>query len=515
MASRRVASASTSPGTEPSVPRTDSWLRGESPSNHVVGASTRQVGRRIENVMWTPPAAGTRSSVGSHRPEPSEPALQRPRRILDLLGARIRAASRCPPPSPRPRGSRTRPPRTRATAGRFTRRIQPERPAIGQSGEADQRGRLSARRGAERVLQCLSGCLGAREHHGIVVQPDRLDQPPGEDVVQILRALRLDQIVVGVGGDAGLPCEQVAGSSVSVSGRAPIFASQRASSPLSRRSVTRLVPFAHVATGSESACAGRSTPESTSSDSYSSRTRTPASSGTSVAKAIESSSSSRSETAASKHADGPLGELAFRGAVGGDLGCRAVEVGVLGERAVQVVGELASAVLEAVAHITSTSARRRPCRPSPRRPPRSSARPPRASPSSSSAASVSAARASASSSKRPPRIWASSSSVLIPAASAKRRTRRSASSVMLLSIRDRSVPFSRRSMILEEMSVHAVRFTIDGGDARIGRLDGETVTDAGPRRPAGLRADRRGLAAARIGERCRRIRSRRSACSRR
>jgi 2-keto-4-pentenoate hydratase/2-oxohepta-3-ene-1,7-dioic acid hydratase in catechol pathway len=30
------------------------------------------------------------------------------------------------------------------------------------------------------------------------------------------------------------------------------------------------------------------------------------------------------------------------------------------------------------------------------------------------------------------------------------------------------------------MPVHAVRFTFNGGDARIGRLDGDTVTDAGP-----------------------------------
>jgi 2,4-diketo-3-deoxy-L-fuconate hydrolase len=34
--------------------------------------------------------------------------------------------------------------------------------------------------------------------------------------------------------------------------------------------------------------------------------------------------------------------------------------------------------------------------------------------------------------------------------------------------------------------MHAVRFTIDGGDARIGRLDGETVTDAGAAGPQGF-----------------------------
>jgi 2-keto-4-pentenoate hydratase/2-oxohepta-3-ene-1,7-dioic acid hydratase in catechol pathway len=34
--------------------------------------------------------------------------------------------------------------------------------------------------------------------------------------------------------------------------------------------------------------------------------------------------------------------------------------------------------------------------------------------------------------------------------------------------------------------VHAVRFTIDGGNARIGRLEGETVTDAGPAGPEGF-----------------------------
>jgi 2-keto-4-pentenoate hydratase/2-oxohepta-3-ene-1,7-dioic acid hydratase in catechol pathway len=36
------------------------------------------------------------------------------------------------------------------------------------------------------------------------------------------------------------------------------------------------------------------------------------------------------------------------------------------------------------------------------------------------------------------------------------------------------------------MPVHAVRFTIDGGDARIGRLDGDTVTDAGAAGPLGF-----------------------------
>ena len=40
----------TLPGTEPSVPRTDSWLRGESPFELVGNAITRQVERRIENV---------------------------------------------------------------------------------------------------------------------------------------------------------------------------------------------------------------------------------------------------------------------------------------------------------------------------------------------------------------------------------------------------------------------------------------------------------------------------------
>ena len=39
---------------------------------------------------------------------------------------------------------------------------------------------------------------------------------------------------------------------------------------------------------------------------------------------------------------------------------------------------------------------------------------------------------------------------------------------------------------LREISVHAVRFTIDGGDARIGRLDGDTVTDAGAAGPQGF-----------------------------
>ena len=34
--------------------------------------------------------------------------------------------------------------------------------------------------------------------------------------------------------------------------------------------------------------------------------------------------------------------------------------------------------------------------------------------------------------------------------------------------------------------MHAVRFTIDGGAPRIGRLDGDTVTDAGPAGPAGF-----------------------------
>jgi 2-keto-4-pentenoate hydratase/2-oxohepta-3-ene-1,7-dioic acid hydratase in catechol pathway len=34
--------------------------------------------------------------------------------------------------------------------------------------------------------------------------------------------------------------------------------------------------------------------------------------------------------------------------------------------------------------------------------------------------------------------------------------------------------------------MHAVRFTLDGGAARIGRLDGETVTDAGPAGPQGF-----------------------------
>ena len=34
--------------------------------------------------------------------------------------------------------------------------------------------------------------------------------------------------------------------------------------------------------------------------------------------------------------------------------------------------------------------------------------------------------------------------------------------------------------------MHAVRYTIDGGDARIGRLDGETVTDAGAAGPQGF-----------------------------
>jgi 2-keto-4-pentenoate hydratase/2-oxohepta-3-ene-1,7-dioic acid hydratase in catechol pathway len=34
--------------------------------------------------------------------------------------------------------------------------------------------------------------------------------------------------------------------------------------------------------------------------------------------------------------------------------------------------------------------------------------------------------------------------------------------------------------------VHAVRFTVDGGEPRIGRLDGGTVTDAGPAGPAGF-----------------------------
>ena len=34
--------------------------------------------------------------------------------------------------------------------------------------------------------------------------------------------------------------------------------------------------------------------------------------------------------------------------------------------------------------------------------------------------------------------------------------------------------------------MHAVRFTINGGGERIGRLDGDTVTDAGPSGPQGF-----------------------------
>ena len=91
---------------------------------------------------------------------------------------------------------------------------------------------------------------------------------------------------------------------------------------------------------------------------------------------------------------------------------------------------------------------------------------------------------------------------LAAAAVASRRVARGGSPVVDTPARDRGSPVAPRDETPARgagggvgMPGQAVRFVDPSGAERIGRLDGETVTDAGPAEPRGLRADDGGLAA--------------------